>query len=143
MKNVFRSFSLLVLFLCSVASAQEPAPAEADPAANETAVRGVLLQVVEAQARWASENDLKRASILDLVLARKLPADLRDGEMAGYRFRLTLTANQRGYSITATPVTHGVTGRLSFYADHKGVRGEDNGGKPASGKAPLVQEAAK
>ncbi len=133
---------LALLWLGLAASAQQETPPP-EPESNERAVVGVLRQILQEQARWAGEHDLKRASLLDLVLARRLPADLQDGQMAGYRFRMTLTANQRGFSVTAIPVEHGRSGRRSFFADHKGVRGEDTGGKPATGKAPLLEEAAK
>ncbi len=138
---------LLVLALVALASWQEsPAPAATpatDAAANEQAVVELLKQVVQAEAAWARENAGKRASFLDLILARQLPVDLRDGIAAGYRFKLTLSENQRGFEVVATPSQYGVSGTRSFFADKKGVRGEDAQGGPAAGKAPLLAPADK
>jgi hypothetical protein len=137
--------ALLLLRLPQEAPAPpQPAPAPSpDGAVNEQAVIGLLTRVVEAQAAWGRENAGKRASLLDLILAQKVPADLRDGIAAGYRFKLTLGETLRTFELTATPLEYGRTGTRSFFADKKGVRGEDARGEVASGKAPLLLPAEK
>ncbi len=137
----------LLCVLALVARLQEaPSPAPVppvEPAANETAVIGLLQQLVQAEAAWGRDNGGKRASFLDLILARQLPADLRDGIASGYRFKLTLGENQRTFEATATPLEYARTGTRSFFADRKGVRGDDARGEPVGGKAPVVWAAEK
>ena len=140
---------MLLTLVASPQLAQEappPAPPQAeaapDPDVNEAAVRATLKQLVAAEAACGKERAGKRASILELILARRLPGYLRDGEMAGYRFRLSLSDDQRGFFAVATPLDYGRSGRRSFFADKKGVRGEDLQGQVATSKAPLLEPAA-
>jgi hypothetical protein len=133
---------LLLLGATQEAPASTPAPA-ADTAANEPAVVALLKQLVEAEAAWGRQNTGKRASFLDLILARQIPADLRDGIASGYRFKLTLSENQRAFEVLATPLEYGVSGTRSFFADRKGVRGEDARGEAASSRSPLLVAAEK
>jgi hypothetical protein len=132
----------LLLCLALLAPVQDT-PAAPDPAANEATVLELLKQLVQAEAAWGRDHGGKRASFLDLILARQLPADLRDGIASGYRFKLTLGENLRTFEATATPLEYGRTGTRSFFADRKGVRGEDARGGATGGKAPLLAPAEK
>ena len=60
-------------------------------------------------------------------------------EASGYRFNLTLSPDMKTFSATATPLSYGKTGKLSFYADINGVRAEDLKGAPATVKSPVFQ----
>jgi hypothetical protein len=137
---------LALLLLAPMQQAPAPeagseAPAEQD--ASEARVIEMLSRIVAAEAAWGRENGGQRASLLDLILARRIPATLGDGVAAGYRFKLKLGQRQRTFEITATPVAYGPGTARSFFADRKGVRGEDAGGEAASSKAPLLAEADK
>lgn len=132
-----------LLFCLALLAPIQEAPAAPDPAVNEAAVLELLKQLVQAEAAWGRANAGKRASFLDLILARQLSADLRDGIASGYRFKLTLGENQRTFEATATPLEYGRTGTRSFFADRKGVRGDDARGEPTGGKAPILAPAEK
>lgn len=135
---------LCLALLAPLQDAAPPAPSPSpDPAANETAVLDLLKRLVVAEAAWGKENGGKRASFLDLILAKQLPADLGDGIASGYRFKLSLGENQRGFEATAVPLEYGRSGTRSFFADRKGVRGEDARGQPAGSKSELLAPADK
>ena len=73
-----------------------------------------------------------------------LDADLASGQSNGYIFRLVIVgANDLGapaqYELSATPVTYGRTGKLSFFRDAKGiVHAADNNGAVGRSLDPVV-----
>lgn len=106
---------------------------------NETETGEVLSRIVDSQSLYAQTFGGKRASLEELVKLGALPQDLQDGEANGYRVALTVSADLKPYSVTATPVRYNETGKLSFYADASGVRAQDAKGKPASFKSPAYE----
>jgi hypothetical protein len=102
---------------------------------NETAE--VLARLIDAETLYAQKREGHCASIQELIKLNALPKDLESGETGGYRFVFTLGQDGMSYSSTATPVEYGKTGRLSFYADAKGLRAEDLKGQRASASSPM------
>lgn len=108
-------------------------------AVNESEAAETLSRIVDAEDLYSRRFDGKCATLEELVKLGALPQDLNDGEVSGYRFAMTVAADQKSYSISAVPVRYGGTGKLSFYADAKGIHAQDLKGKPASAKSPAYE----
>lgn len=72
---------------------------------------------------------------------------LASGVKHGYAFNVSFThisATLNGtFSVTATPLVHGKTGRRSFFIDHFGrIRGGDKGGLPANATDPVIDDCS-
>jgi type IV pilus assembly protein PilA len=67
--------------------------------------------------------------------------DLSEGEKQGYKF--TLTGTNGGYTVQASPVTYGSSGRKSFYSDHTMVIRENDGPEPATSSSREMGSVAK
>ena len=57
---------------------------------------------------------------------------LAGGTKSGYTFSFTAGTSNQSYSITATPITVGVTGQNMYYTDQSGVIRVDTSGASAS-----------
>jgi type IV pilus assembly protein PilA len=66
-----------------------------------------------------------------------IPGDLALGEKTGYKF--VLQGTPQGYTITATPVTFGSTGRRTFYSDQTLVVRENWGQEPATAASKEIK----
>ena len=82
-----------------------------------------------------SLSKLARAPKTSADSAGLLPAELASGQTNGYLFRMAIVgANDLGapaqYELSATPMTYGRNGRLSFFRDVKGIyhAGDHSGG---------------
>jgi len=106
---------------------------------NEGEVFDLLQRVIGAELIYSKKFEGKNATLKELIRLNGVPKDLEDGEASGYRFVFTLTADEKAFFITASPVQYGKTGKISFYADITGVRGEDLKGQPASARSPVFQ----
>jgi hypothetical protein len=80
------------------------------------------------------------ATLGELIATEGLTDDLKEGTASGYRFTVNLTPDRQGYTVVAIPVRYGRTGRLSFYADAKEIRGADAKGLVVSEQAPVLSE---
>ena len=98
-----------------------------DKAKTITFSQKPLAETTERQAR--SLHGLSRALVNNMV----------EGVTNGYRFVMTLSADQSSFTVTAVPVAYGKSGRLSFYADINGLHAQDLKGQPATVNAPLFQ----
>jgi hypothetical protein len=106
---------------------------------NEGEAFEMLSRIVGAEIIYAQRFDGRTASLQDLIRLGGVPKDLDSGEVNGYRFTLNVSADQKSFSVVATPVVYGRSGRLSFYADANGIRAEDKKGQPASQGSPAYQ----
>jgi len=66
-----------------------------------------------------------------------IPGDLAQGEKTGYKF--VLQGGDGGYTILATPVVFGSTGRRTFYSDQTLVIREHWGPEPADVNSPEIK----
>ncbi len=92
-------------------------------------------QAVSSNGNFGSLSDLKRADLIDSLLAL--------GSKYGYKLNLTLTPRQETtaakFVLTATPQIYPKTGRRSFYIDESSVlRGSEKNGDPANVSDPLI-----
>jgi hypothetical protein len=108
-------------------------------AVNEDEAIEMLQRIRNAEVIYASKFERRNAPLSELIRLQALPKEMEDGESSGYKFTLTISADQLSFFVHAVPSIYGKTGKLSFYADVKGLHAEDLKGKPASNKSPLYQ----
>ena len=106
---------------------------------NEGETYEMLQRIIGAEIIYSRKFEGKNASLAELIRLGGVPKDLADGEASGYRFSLTVSADEKTFFATASPTAYGKTGRISFYADVNGIRGEDLKGQPASERSPVYQ----
>jgi hypothetical protein len=106
---------------------------------NESEANEMLGRVIGAQLIYSRKFEGRFASLEELIRLGGVPKDIEDHQSSGYRFKLTVSQDQRAFFAVAVPTIYGKTGRISFYADLSGVRGEDLKGQPATAKSPVYQ----
>lgn len=85
------------------------------------------------------------ATLSEMAQNQLLDAALSTGVKYGYRFTvsrtLTTSTLPSNFTVLASPVSYGKTGRYSFYIDTAGeIHGADLGGQPASASDPIVDD---
>lgn len=104
---------------------------------NEGEAYEMLQRIIGAEIIYSRKFEGRNASLQELIRLSGVPKDIEDGESSGYRFALIISADEKSFFTTATPSVYGKTGKLSFYADINGVRGEDLRGQLATVKSPI------
>ncbi|HEY3135817.1 MAG TPA: hypothetical protein VGL29_07185 [Blastocatellia bacterium] len=104
---------------------------------NESEAYEMLQRIIGAEIIYSRKFEGKNASLAELIRLGGVPKDLEDGEASGYHFSLTVGADEKTFFAAATPTTYGKTGRISFYADINGIRGEDLKGQPATARSSI------
>jgi hypothetical protein len=107
--------------------------------ANEDEVVDMLQHIIGAQVIYGRKYPGRCAPLAELIRLGGVPKDMETGVVDGYRYAMTLSADQSAFTATALPVAYGKTGRLSFYADLNGIRAQDLKGQPATANSPLFQ----
>ena len=106
---------------------------------NESEAYEMLQRIIGAELIYSRRFEGRNIPLSELIRLNAVPKDIEDGESAGYRFTVTVSADQKSFSATATPLSYGKTGKASFYADINGIRGDDLKGQPASVRSPIYQ----
>jgi hypothetical protein len=106
---------------------------------NENEAVEMLQSIVGAEVIYSSKFKGRNAPLAELIRLGGAPKDLETGESSGYRFTLTVSADQSTFFATAVPVAYSKTGRLSFYADLNGVRAQDLKGQAANAQSPVYK----
>ncbi|HXG66402.1 MAG TPA: hypothetical protein VNO70_14985, partial [Blastocatellia bacterium] len=104
---------------------------------NEEEAGELLQRLVWAELLYAQNKGGVFATLQELIQLDGAPKELAEGTVGGYAYTMTVAADKSSFFITATPAQYGKTGKLSFYADNKGVRAEDAKGKAATANSPL------
>ncbi len=101
---------------------------------HEADAEDIMARIFKAQILHQSQKG--RFGDLDaLILARLLPADVKETVATGYQFHVTVNSDGKSYGAWAEPVRYNRTGKLSFYIDQSGrLQREDNQGKALSPK---------
>jgi hypothetical protein len=107
--------------------------------ANEDEVVDILQHLIGAEVIYGRKFQGRVAPLAELIRLGGVTKELETGVANGYRFAMTLSADQSTFSAVAVPVVYAKTGRLSFYADINGVRAQDLKGQPATASAPPFQ----
>jgi hypothetical protein len=95
-----------------------------------------LLEINGAEAIYYRAKG-RFATLEELVNLGGVSKQLVNGSESGYRFRLAVEDDGKGFRVIAVPAEYGRTGRLSFYSDQNFViRAEDKEGQPASASSP-------
>ena len=106
---------------------------------NEGEAYEMLQRVIGAEIIYSRKFEGKNASLAELIRLGGVPKDIEDGETSGYRFALTVSADEKSFFAIALPTAYGKTGKISFYGDINGVRGEDLKGQQATERSPIYQ----
>jgi hypothetical protein len=106
---------------------------------NEGEAYEMLQRIIGAEIIYSRKFEGKNASLQELIRLGGVPKDIEDGEAGGYRFALTVSADEKTFFATALPTSYGKTGKVSFYGDFNGVHGEDAKGQPATARSPMYQ----
>ena len=106
---------------------------------NEDETVEMLQRMIGAEVIYSNKFQGRNAPLAELIRLGGVPKDLENGESNGYRFTLTLSADQSTFFATAVPVAYGKTGRLSFYADINGLHAQDLKGQAATAQSPVYQ----
>jgi hypothetical protein len=104
---------------------------------NEGEVAELIARIVDAEIIYSRKFEGRCASLAELIKLGGVSKDLEDQQANGYSVVLTLARDQKTFSVIASPISYGKTGRLSFYADVNGTRAEDRKGQPATLTSPL------
>ena len=123
--------SLILLAVGGIAASENPPKTFQ----NERMAMSLMWNIAGAERSYKTKNGSSYTSLEQLIEADMVSKETI--ENSGYKFEVTLTAE--GFEITAVPVEHGKTGKLSFFMDQTGVmRGADHGGATASASdAPI------
>jgi type IV pilus assembly protein PilA len=115
---------------------------------NEKAAIRAMIAIHAAQMRYFSQYDRYAAELRQLgpatgdapvgpEAAGLIPVDLASGIKNGYQFDLDGTANS--YTLRASPVSFGKTGRRTFYSNQLLVIREHWGPEPATENSKEIQ----
>ncbi|HTF37297.1 MAG TPA: hypothetical protein VK651_03230 [Blastocatellia bacterium] len=107
---------------------------------NEGEAYEMLQRIIGAEIIYSRKFEGKNASLQELIRLGGVPRDIEDGEASGYRFALTVSADEKTFFATALPTAYGKTGKVSFYGDFDGVHGEDAKGQAATARSPIYQQ---
>ncbi|KAF0208173.1 MAG: hypothetical protein FD167_5467, partial [bacterium] len=106
--------------------------------AHEDAAQIYMERYIGAQKLYSDANKGLYGSIEDLVNATFWPVSLKNGEIEGYKFTIELGKDKRDFSVHGEPLNYNKSGRVSFYADLKGVYRLDTGGQIFRGPQSLA-----
>jgi hypothetical protein len=105
--------------------------------ANEDEVVDILQHIIGAEVIYGRKYPGRVAPLAELIRLGGVTKDIETGVANGYRFTMTLSADQSAFTVVAVPVVYAKTGRLSFYTDINGIRAQDLKGQPATASTPL------
>ena len=106
---------------------------------NESETFEMLQQIIGAEIIYARKFQGVNAPLKELIRLGGVPKEIEDSVESGYYFDLKVSADGKSFFVTATPSEYGKTGRISFYADINGIRGEDLKGKLATVQSAFYQ----
>jgi hypothetical protein len=106
---------------------------------NEQETILMLSRIHSSEIIYAKKFSDTYASLPELVKLQALTEEMADGESSGYVYQLTVSPDKKVFSVLATPKVYGKTGKISFYLDINGLRGEDLKGNPATNQSPVFQ----
>ncbi|HKO35492.1 MAG TPA: hypothetical protein VJV21_03375 [Pyrinomonadaceae bacterium] len=98
---------------------------------HEGDVEDILKRLVLWQGVYSQQHGGQFGDFPALIKAGMLGANVIDPKLSGYNFRITVGKDGKSYVATAEPLSHGKTGKLSFWMDQTGlIKSADTGGKP-------------
>ena len=106
---------------------------------NESEAYEMLQRIIGAELIYSRRFEGRNIPLPELIRLNAVPKDIEDGEASGYRFNVIVSADEKSFFATAIPVSYGKTGKVSFYADINGVRGDDLKGQQATAQSPVYR----
>jgi hypothetical protein len=106
---------------------------------NEGEAYEMLQRIIGAEIIYSRKFEGRNIPLPELIRLNAVAKDIEDGEASGYRFNVTVSADEKSFFVTAIPTAYGKTGRVSFYADINGVRGDDLKGQAATAQTPVYK----
>jgi hypothetical protein len=106
---------------------------------NESEAYEMLQRIIGAEIIYSRKFEGRNIPLKELIRLNAVPKDIEDGEANGYGFTVTVSADEKSFFVTATPTAYGKTGKVSFYADINGVRGDDLKGHQATPRSSVYQ----
>jgi hypothetical protein len=106
---------------------------------NESEAYEMLQRIIGAEIIYSRKFEGRNIPLKELIRLNAVPKDIEDGEASGYRFSVTVSADEKSFVATAAPTAYGKSGKVSFYADINGVRGDDLKGQPATVQTPVYK----
>jgi len=98
---------------------------------HEADVEDFLKRLVIWEGIYSSQHNGLYGDFNALIQAGMFSNDVIDPKLSGYQFGITLAKDAKSYTVSAQPVRHSQTGKLSFWMDQSGaIKSADNGGKP-------------
>jgi hypothetical protein len=96
--------------------------------------KDMMERIMKAEMICALQNQGAYADLPTLVSKGLLPGELLQPDVAGYNYKVVLSADKKNYSATAEPTVYGKSGKLSFLGEVSGgkdtpVKSADNGGR--------------
>jgi type IV pilus assembly protein PilA len=142
---------IVVAILLIIASIAIPKYNDARMSAQEMATVQTMKTIQTVQVQYYSQFGRFATSLSELGPAQGgkqsaaasdlISSDLATGEKSGYRY--TLTGTPSGYTLNATPVAFGSTGRRTFYTDQNGVVRQHWGAEPATAASEELGSVSK
>ncbi len=134
MRNKQKGFSLIellivVAIILIIAAIAIPNLLRSKMAANEASAVGSLRTLNTSSVSFSTTygnyppalGDLGPSTSPTSTAADLIDSTLASGVKSGYSFTYTSSSTYQQYSITASPVTAGVTGQRYFFTDQSGV----------------------
>ena len=136
---------IVVAIILIIAAIAIPNLLRSKMAANESSAVGSLRTINTASVAYSTTYGQYPTNLINLETngaVSSTAADLIDtvlggGSKSGYKFTFTGGTSNASYTITATPVTPGVTGQRGFFTDQSGVIRGDTTGTATSASTPI------
>jgi hypothetical protein len=98
---------------------------------HEADVEDFLKRLVVWEGIYGQQHGGLYVEFPALIQAGMFSSDVIDPKLSGYNYHIAVAKDGKSYVVTAEPVRHGQTGKLSYWMDQSGlIKSADNGGKP-------------
>jgi type IV pilus assembly protein PilA len=136
---------IVVAIILIIAAIAIPNLLRSKMAANEASAVGSLRSINTASVAYSTTygqyptnlSNLETNGAVSSTAADLIDTVLGGGVKSGYTFAFTVGGSNASYTITATPVTQGVTGQRGFFTDQSGVIRGDASGTATSASTPI------
>lgn len=98
---------------------------------HEADVEDFLKRLVIWEGIYSAQHNEMYGDFNALIQAGMFSNDVIDPKLSGYQYSITVATGGKAYTVSAQPVRHGQTGKLSYWMNQTGaIKSADNGGKP-------------
>jgi type IV pilus assembly protein PilA len=150
LKKNIKGFSLIellivVAIILIIAAIAIPNLLRSKMAANEASAVGSLRTINTASVAYNTTygqyptnlSNLQTSGAVSSTAADLINSVLASGTKSGYTFAYAVGSSNSQYTLTAAPVTVGITGQRYFYTDQSGVIRANTSGAATSASTPL------